>query len=304
MESARVPEMQDLGVEGARAQHAQMRLVFGDRPLPVARVEERSVAGGVGPLRCRFYVPAKAPGGPPPLLVFFHGGGFVLGGLDSSDTLCRLLCRQVPCMVASVDYRLAPENPFPAAVDDALASYLDLARQAERLGADPTRVAVGGDSAGGNLSAVICLLSRDRGLRLPAVQLLIYPMTDDAAPTRSREIFGRGFMLTTEMISWFSANYLAGHDKADPMVSPLRWEGHADLPRTVLVTAGFDPLRDEGEAFASKLEAAGVPVEVVRARTLPHGFVQMICAIDAAREAADETCAALGRAFEAAKTPG
>jgi len=297
LEAAGASEIHTLGVEAARANHDRMRDVFRDRRHRVGRVEETSARGAEGPLPVRLYVPRGGSSKPLPMLVYFHGGGFVLGGLDSSDSACRLLCRGVRCIVASVDYRLAPEAPFPAPVEDALAAYLDLAARAERLGADPARIAVGGDSAGGNLSAVACLLARDRDLSPPALQLLIYPMTYEGGTTRSRELLGRGFMLTTEMIAWFSETYLAGHDPSDPLVSPLRATDLRGLPPALVVTAGFDPLRDEGQDYARALVAAGVQVEELRFDHLPHGFVQMTGSIAAARTAVDDIASALHRAF-------
>jgi acetyl esterase len=206
--------------------------------------------------------------------VFFHGGGFVFGDLDTHDGVCRLLCRHAGAHILAVDYRLAPENPFPAAVEDARAALDWAFANAGRLGADPCRIGVSGDSAGGNLAAVVSQLAARDGGPAPVLQLLIYPAMDSTGRHRSRELFADGFFLTKAHIEWFETHYL-GADRArglDPRVSPLLAEDLSGLPPTLVVTAAFDPLRDEGEAYAEALRAAGTPARVRRFPGLIHGF--------------------------------
>ena len=212
-----------------------------------------------------------------PLLVFYHGGGWVIGDLDTHDHLCRLICRDAAAHVLSVDYRLAPEHKAPAAVDDAYAAYLWAREHAVELGADPGRVAVGGDSAGGNLAALVTLRARDAGAPSPALQWLIYPATDMRGLARSRTLFGDGFLLTKHDMDWFQDSYLEGSgvDDADPRVSPLLAGDLSGLSPALVVTAGFDPLRDEGDQYAAKLRAAGVTVDHRRMGSVIHGFAQL-----------------------------
>ena len=246
----------------------------------VGSVEDLTVDGATGPLQARLYRPAEAAEA---LVVFFHGGGFVEGDLDTHDEPCRLLCRHAGHAVLSVDYRLAPEHPFPAAVDDALAAFRWA--QAARVGAGP--VCVGGDSAGGNLAAVVA--QRARADRPPAAQLLIYPATDTPTDRASRHLFD-GFLLPDDIRRAFFEVYTAGGgDPEDPRLSPLLAEHLDGLAPALVLTAGFDVLRDEGEAYAHALEAAGVPTELFRAASLPHGFINLTPAVPAARR---ETIAA------------
>jgi acetyl esterase len=243
-------------------------------PILVESVQELRVAGGAGPLRARHYAPGEH-GGPHPLLVFFHGGGFVVGDLDTHDGACRLLCKHTGAHVLSVDYRLAPEHPFPAAVDDAVAALGWALEHAGELGADPARVAVGGDSAGGNLAAVSALAVVRAGGPRPILQLLMYPVTDFAEASRSHELFEEGFFLSRAQMDWFAANYAAQADPLDPRLSVVRDENLADAPPALVFTAGFDPLRDDGEAYARALRAAGAVVAQRRFDGLIHGFANM-----------------------------
>jgi acetyl esterase len=231
------------------------------------------IPGPAGEIPARHYRPTAAQGAP--LLVFFHGGGFVIGDLESHDELCRLICRDAGIHVISVDYRLAPEHPAPAAVEDCYAAYLWCAGNAAELGADPARVAVGGDSVGGNLAAVVCQLVRADEVQAPVLQLLIYPVTDSVTDTRSKVLFAEGFFLRKADMDWFMACYLNGSAlrAADPRVSPLLAEDLSGLPPALVLTGGFDPLRDEGTAYADALAAAGVPVDHRSHGSLVHGFV-------------------------------
>jgi acetyl esterase len=247
-------------------------------------VKDMSIPGPAGAIRARHYVPVNAvpvdssrersSEGTRPLLVFFHGGGFVIGDIETHDGLCRLICRDAGVHVLSIDYRLAPEHKAPAAGEDCYAAYRWALEHAAELGADPARVAVGGDSAGGNLAAVVSLQARDHGVQLPALQLLIYPVTDFNAETRSKTLFAEGFFLTKKDMDWFQANYLEGASVGDedPWVAPLLAEDLSGLPPALLLTGGFDPLRDEGDQYAAKLAAAGVTVDHRQYPSVVHGF--------------------------------
>src|SRR6266850_3220749 len=218
-----------------------------------------------------------------PGLVYFHGGGWVIGDLDTHDVLCRQLTAEAGITIASVDYRLAPEHKFPAAVDDAWDATRWVASAADRLGIDARRLAVGGDSAGGNLAAVIALLARDAGAPAIALQVLVYPVTDLGAETKSFADLADGYMLTRDSMRWFRAQYLAKEEDAlDWRVSPIRATSLAGLPPALVITAGFDPLRDEGEAYARRLREAGVSVDAVCFGGMIHGFVPMGRLIDTA----------------------
>jgi len=223
--------------------------------------------------------------GPFPTIAFFHGGGFVIGDLETHDNLARALCRDAGSVVVSVDYRLAPEHPFPAAVEDCVAATRDLLGRLDELGADG-RLAVAGDSAGGNLAAVVT--QHVPGL---AAQLLMYPTADGAGEFVSREENGTGYFLDLPTMHWFIGNYAPQGDLTDPRLSPLRADSLAGLPPAVVVTAEFDPLRDEGEAYAAALEQAGVVVELRRYDGMIHGFMDMGAFSPAARTALEDTIA-------------
>jgi acetyl esterase len=257
---------------------------------PIGAVRDLEVAGRPA----RLYTPTE-PG--PGLMVFFHGGGFVYGDLDSHDAACRFQAERSGARVLAVDYRLGPEHPFPAAYDDVLAAYEWTVDNAASLGADPARLAVGGDSAGANLAAVTAIEAARRGWPL-AFQLLVYPTTDCARDTRSLELFGEGFYLTKRFIQVANEGYVPpGMDLRDPRVSPL----HADLPDGLapafVVTAGFDPLRDEGEAYARKMVEAGATVELKRFPDQIHGFFNILVAGSRSRAASAEIAARLKAAL-------
>jgi acetyl esterase len=260
----------------ARAQLREMTMGFGGPQIHVD-VSDLSIPGPAGPIPARHYRPATS--GPAPLVVFYHGGGFVIGDLDTHDPLCRLTCRDADVHVLSIEYRLAPEHPAPAAVDDAYAAFAWAYEHAAELGALPGKVAVGGDSAGGNLAAVVSQLARDENPLgpQPVLQWLIYPRTDFTAQTRSLTLFADGFLLTKADIDWFNEQYLGGSgvDAADPRVSPLLADSLAALPPALIVTAGFDPLRDEGDRYAAALSAAGTHVDLRSMRSLTHGFASL-----------------------------
>ena len=274
--------------KATRARLRREAFVFAGARVPVGHVADLQIAG----LSLRHYAPA-ANGGPRPLLVFFHGGGFVLCDLDTHDTACRRLCRRANIHVLSVNYRLAPEFPFPAAIEDACAALSWAMGNANSLGADPCRVAVGGDSAGANLAAVACQQRASQGAPAPALQLLLYPATDRTGSYSSLSLFGDGFLLTTRDIEWFQGLYAAGQDLGDPRISPLRARDLSGLPPAIVVTAAFDPLRDEGESYAAALERAGTRVVLMRMRGLTHGFLNLVDTSAACRTALDEVTDAL-----------
>jgi acetyl esterase len=256
------------------------------RPAALAEHRDFELDGAAGPLRARVYRP---PGErPQAIVVWLHGGGFVIGGLDSHRGMCSNLAARSQCIVVAVEYRKAPEHPFPAAVDDSLASYRWVRDHAEQLGGRPDRIAIAGDSAGGNLSAVVCQQLRERDEAQPALQVLIYPSTDSNHEFPSYRHFAEGMLLTGEMMRWFSNHYLQGHDRADPRASPLLGERLDGLAPALVRTAGFDPLRDEGQAYADALAAAGVEVDYRCYEPLIHNYIAMGRVSPANREAIDD----------------
>jgi acetyl esterase len=266
-----------------------VRVVAG-APLPLASVRETTVAGADGPLPARLYVPDTSDTAKPgPLVVYYHGGGWVAGDLDAHDQPCRLLARTSGARVLSVDYRLSPEHPFPTPVDDALAAFRDASARAADYGADPARIAVAGDSAGGQLAAVTCQLAvRDDG-PVPAFQLLIYPATDFVNVARSRLTFAEGFILTKANMDWYELQFFGPDgDRRDARASPLLAGELAGAPPALIVTAGFDPLRDEGEAYAERLRDAGVRTLLRRHPGFVHGFMHVFIGGPGSREAIAE----------------
>jgi acetyl esterase len=264
-------------------------------PLPMQRVEAREIPGQGGPLAARFYVPTGLlDDASAPLLIFFHGGGWVIGDLDTHDGVCRFLAARAGVKVLALDYRLAPEHPFPEPVEDAWAAFSWAHANAAELGVDPARIAVGGDSAGGNLAAVVSLLAKADGGALPAMQLLLYPPTDAAADLPSRNLFAEGFMLTKHDMDTWQAYYLPpGTNAADPRASILLAPDLSGLPPAYVTTAGFDPLRDEGEAYALRMREAGVQVALRRHPSLIHGFANMTAVSRSSRAAMHEAAGAL-----------
>ncbi|MBD0274145.1 MAG: alpha/beta hydrolase, partial [Acetobacteraceae bacterium] len=251
---------------------------------------ERSIEGPGGPLKVRVYTPEGAE--PFPLLVFFHGSGFVLCSLDTHDGMCRNLCAGSDHVVVSVDYRLAPEHRFPAATEDCLAATRWAAAHAAELGADPARVVIGGDSAGGNLAAVTALRLRDEGGPTPTSQLLLYPVTDWHTPgTPSYAENAEGYGLTRSTMEWFWGHYLNDpSEAAHPHAAPLRAPDLSRLPPAYVMTAEYDPLRDEAEEYGRQLRAAGVPAEIARWAGMNHGFLFWVGVVDRAGEAMAEAC--------------
>jgi acetyl esterase/lipase len=285
LDRRREPPLETLSPADAREARRRLTAVYAGKPAPVGTVEDFEIDGTVS-LRARHYSPPE-PGGPHPLLVYYHGGGFTYGDLDTHDGVCRVLCRHSGAHVLAVDYRLAPEHPFPAAVEDARAALRWAFANAQRLGADPGRVGVGGDSAGGNLAAVVSQLAAGDGGPAPALQLLIYPATDMTTRRRSRELFREGFLLTDGEMNWFEDNYLgtARTHAGDPRASPLLAEDLSGLAPAIVVTAAFDPLRDEGEAYAQALQGAGTPTTLRRFPGFIHGFINAAGVSRTARDA-------------------
>ena len=281
---------------------AQARAFYRDRrtftqPEPPAMAQVRELRAGEVPLR--LYRPAGTSGSERlPVLVYFHGGGWTIGDLDTHDVLCRQLAQASGAAVVSVDYRLGPEQRFPAAVDDCVAATRWVRAQADTLALDASRLAVGGDSAGGNLAAVVCLVLREGGEPLPAFQLLIYPATDMRAVAPSHTSNGQGYLLTRDSIAYYRGHYLAEAAQwTDWRASPLLASDHRGLPPALVLTAGFDPLRDEGLQYANALSAAGVPAQYVCFERQIHGFFSMSRIIDEASLAVALCGSALRRAW-------
>lgn len=282
--------MSEMAPEEAREMYRAMQ-----PPAPeieVGAVADRRIPGPEGEIPVRIYRPEGD--GPFPLHVHFHGGGWVIGDLDTHDADCREICAGAGCVVVAVDYRMAPEHPFPAAPEDCYAATCWAAEHAQELGARTGTVSVGGDSAGGNLAAVVSLMARDRSGPEIAFQLLIYPVTDCAMNTGSYHANGEGYMLTRDSMNWFWGHYCPDPaQRTDPLASPARAADLSGLPPALVMTAEFDPLRDEGEAFAEKLQAAGVGVELRRFEGLIHGFFSQARMVPAARAGIDAAVAAL-----------
>lgn len=288
-QTAHLPAMETLPVATVRA-GAETRYAAVPRPT-VGSVEDRSIPGPRGDIRIRIYRPESA--GPLPVAVFFHGSGFVICSIDTHDGMCRQICRKTGALVVSVDYALAPENKFPAGPDDCLAATRWVGEHAAELGGDPDRIALAGDSVGGTFSAVTALRIRDEGGPSIAAMLLAYPVTDYPDPgTPSYVERGTGYGLTGDGMRWFWSHYLNDPSEgAHPHASPYRAENLSGLPPAYILTAEYDPLRDEGELFAERLRQAGVPVTLKRYDDMSHGFLSWAGTIDRAEKALDESCA-------------
>ena len=289
------PAMFDVAPEAAREMYKATSAAAG-APAPVENVEDRSIPGPGGEIPVRIYTPASTE--PLPALVYFHGGGWVIGDLDTHDSICRTLTNSAQCVVVSVDYRLAPEHTFPAAIDDAYAATAWVADHAEEIGVDKRRIAVGGDSAGGNLAAVVALIARGKNAPRLVYQLLVYPITNYDFETASYRDNAEGYFLTRDAMKWFWAHYIRSEaDGLDPRSSPLRADDLVGLPPALVITAEFDPLRDEGEAYAARLRDDGVPVTVTRYDGMIHGFWQMAALLQQSRDAMHQAAEGLRGAF-------
>jgi acetyl esterase len=288
------PQLHELPVAQARAFFDQMQL---PRPeVKVAEVSDRRIPGAAGEIAVRVYRPEGLR--PFPALVYFHGGGWVIGSIETHDGSCRDLANRIGCMVVSVEYRLAPESRFPAAAEDCYVATKWVAANAAALGIDAKRIAIGGDSAGGNLAAVVALMARDR--RGPALrhQLLIYPVTDADFTRASYRENAEGYLLTTKAMEWFWNHYVPDlAQRAEPYAAPLRAKDLAGLPPAFVLTAEYDPLRDEGEAYARRLEQAGVPTRLKRYDGAIHGFFAMGLLAQVGRDAVEDAAAAVRAAL-------
>jgi acetyl esterase len=292
------PEFWQMTPDQAREQY---RLRVGKLALKpqIYRSTDRLIPGPGSELPIRIYQPREAkPDERFPVLIWYHGGGFVIGNLDTHDSACRLLATQADCMVVAVDYRLAPEFKFPAGVEDCMATLRWVAQHAREIGADAERIAVGGDSAGANLATVAAILARDEGYPKVVFQLLVYPCVAPEPETRSHHRFADGYLLTRNTITWFYKLYLRGQkDVNDFRFAPLLRDDLSNLPPALVLVAGYDPLRDEGVDYARRLIEAGNRVALANYEGMVHGFYLMGGAVDAARRAVAQSAAALREAF-------
>jgi acetyl esterase len=265
---------------------------------PIGSALDREIPGPNGPIPVRIYRPVGAGDEPLPIAVFTHGGGWVVCDLDSHDGMCRAITNASECMLVAVDYRLAPEHRFPVGVEDAYAALCWVAAHGATIGGDPQRLAIIGDSAGGNLTAVLALMARDRGGPHVSLQVLVYPVIDFRFDRPSHLDPGDDKVLQSDEVRYFWYQYLADHaDGAHPYASPIRAESLAGLPPALVLTAELDPLRDEGEAYAARLTEAGVPTDAVRYDGMMHSFVTFLDALPDARRAVDRIAAAMRAAF-------
>jgi len=296
-EQAGIPEMNELPVAEARQQFLISRPLVAGAVTPLNSVIDRTISGPGSAIPIRVYRASDASN--LPVLVYFHGGGWVIGNLDSHDDICRNICRQTGYVVVAVDYRLAPEHKFPAAVEDAWAATQWVAENAVELGVDGRRLAVGGDSAGGNLAAVVCQLAQAQAGLAIKYQLLIYPVTDATLSFPSMTEFATGYRLTKAAMQWFVDLYANdGSDAHDARMSPLWAVDLAGLPPALIITAGFDPLRDEGKAYADKLQKAGVEVDYCCYDGMVHGFMGMAGVLDKAQQAQQYASEKLAQALQ------
>ena len=299
IEQRGLPPTHTLSVADARATYRDRRAVTQPAPPEVAQVRDLEATGPHGPIPLRLYRPLGSNATAAlPVLVYYHGGGWVIGDLDTHDVLCRELANGAGCAVVAVDYRLAPEQRFPAAVDDCVAATRWVHSHASELHLDAARLAVGGDSAGGNLAAVVSIAARDSGTLPIVFQLLIYPATDQHRSAPSHTENGQGYLLTIDAMDYFSGHYLPDRARyADWRASPLLRPDLANLPPALVLTAGYDPLRDEGEAYAERLAAAGNRASHVCFTRQIHGFILMGKVLDEANSAVALCAAELKRAF-------
>ena len=297
-----MPPLNEMSPEDARAA-AEGFVALGGPGDDVAEETNRSIPGPHGEIPIRIYRPNVSADSADradalPCLIYFHGGGWVLGTLDSTNAICRAVANRAGCVVVSVDYRLSPEYKFPIPLDDCYAATQWVVANAKDIGIDGTRVAVGGDSAGGNLATAVALRARDEGGPALRMQLLVYPVTDHDFSTPSYDVNGDGYLLTKDMMKWFWDHYLTGaSDGKHHLASPLRAKDLSGLPPALVITAEYDPLRDEGEAYATALTAAGVSVTHTLYPGQIHAFWQMLAVFEAASTAADQAADELRKAF-------
>jgi acetyl esterase len=297
-----LPQYCSVSAVEARRLYKETRAALSPPVPEVANVRELAADGPAGPIPLRLYRGLDAADGAPlPLLVYFHGGGWTIGDLDTHDIICRTLANKAHCAVVAVDYRMGPEHRFPAAVDDCVAATRWLAGQGAALDVDPARIAVGGDSAGGNLAAVVAISLRDAGGPPLVFQALAYPATDQRMDSASHISFAEGYLLTRKNMLWFRDNYLSPGDYDDWRASPIRAADLARLPPAHIITAGYDPLRDEGRAFSDRLFAAGVPVLYECFEGMAHGFLTMGGVVAASNHALYRLGQSLAQAFKTAR---
>jgi len=292
------PKLWELEPPAAREAMVALMQAVGPKDVPIGKVANLAIPSPNGEIPARSYTPVAAGGEPLPTLVFFHGGGFVIGSVDTHDGLCRMLANLSTCRVISVDYRLSPEHKFPGAVEDAIAATSWIEANAAQLGVDANRLAIGGDSAGGTLSAVVTQMARDAGAPKLAFQMLLFPATHMAADTVSRRQFAEGYFLEGKTIDWFFNHYFAiAADRDNPKASPLLADKFAGLPPAYIMVGGFDPLHDEGVDYAEKLRAAGVPVALDDYPEMVHDFIYLQAVLPQAAEALGTAANALKRAL-------
>jgi acetyl esterase len=296
LDQASVPNLYTLPIEEAREQDIRGIRATGGTPEEVAEVRDFTIPGEAGDIAARIYRPSRE--GTLPALVYFFGGGWALGVLDTADAVARMIANRAGCACVTVSYRLAPENKFPAAVHDCYAGAAWVAEHADELGIDAGRIAVGGDSSGGNLTAAVTLMARDRGTPGFIHQLLVYPNTDATADTESmREVIDEHFF-NKNAIAWYWSMYLTSpEDGLSPLASPLKAVDLSGLPPATVITAELDPLRDEAELYGKRLAESGVPVEIIRYDGMMHGFFTMVGILDTARDAVGTAADRLADAF-------
>jgi acetyl esterase len=292
------PKAWEMPPDMARQSFAATMQLTGPKDVAVGRIGNFLIPGPGGPIRARAYAPIAAVG-PQPALIYFHGGGFVVGGLDSHDGLCRLFAAEGGFKVIAVDYRLAPEHPYPAALDDAWAAFQWIEANAADLGVDGGRIAVGGDGAGGMLTAIVTQLAHGRTNPRIACQMLLFPNTQTGAETSSLKEFAVGYFLERRTIEYFNSLYLPpSADRNSPRVSPLRARDFSGLPQAYVMLSGFDPLHDEGLAYAEKLKAAGVNVTIAEYPDMVHCFIYLQTVLPNAHQAVAEAARAVKAALD------
>lgn len=297
--SSALPAYSKVSADEARRLYKETRAALSPPVPEVESVRDLAASGPAGPIPLRLYRGLGTTADAPlPVLVYFHGGGWTIGDLDTHDIVCRTLANRARCAVVSVDYRMGPEHKFPAAVEDCLAATRWVAGQAATLCVDAARIAVGGDSAGGNLAAVVAIILRDAGGPPLVFQALVYPATDQRMDSASHSKFGEGYLLTRDSMLWFRGNYLLPRDYDDWRASPIRAEDLARLPPAHIITAGYDPLLDEGRAYSDRLVAAGVPVLYECFEGMAHGFLTMGGVVAAANHALYRLGQSLALAFK------
>lgn len=294
------PTMSEAGPVAAREIFVGLMQLVGPKDVPVGRTENLTVPGPAGPIPIRIYTPVAAGRDPMPALIYYHGGGFVIGNIETHDGLCRIMANEGGFRVISVDYRLAPENKYPAAIDDAFATLTWVCANAAHIGVDANRIAVGGDSAGGALAAQVTHLAKAKGGLTLACQMLLFPVAQIGEMTKSLHKFEAGYFLEKETLDWFYDSYLPSDaDKSDPKISPLRAKDFSGLPPAYVMLGGYDPLHDEGAEYADKLKAAGVKVTVEDHDSMVHCFIYMQSFLPQAHAALTSAAKAIGAILNA-----